>query len=137
VRLVRLLISLIAVIVAIVVGMRLPTDWFGEVYTNGTTPVESASILLIKSSRVAGSTVTSSTGKFSIAAGPRDTSDRIIVCKRGFEPATIETRPRRRRRGSSTSESTQGSVVQLGPQNLDFEAPYIASLRSVLPSECR
>jgi hypothetical protein len=136
VRLARLLLSLIAIVVAIILGLRMPGDWFGEVYTNGTAPVDAATVLLIKSSRVAGSTVTTPNGKFSIAAGPRDTADRIIVCKRGFEPATIDTRPRRRRR-STTSESTQGSVVQLVPQNLDFEAPYIASLRSLLPSECR
>jgi hypothetical protein len=136
VRLARLLISLIAIVVAIILGLRMPGEWFGEVYTNGTTPVDAATILLIKSSRVTGSTITSSTGKFSIAAGPRDSTDRIVVCKRGFEPATIETRPRRRRR-SGSSESTQGSVVQLVPQNLDFEAPYIASIRSILPSECR
>jgi hypothetical protein len=137
VRLARLLISLIAVIVAIVVGFRVPTEWKGEVFTNGTTPVDGATILLIKSSRVAGSTVTTSDGKFMIAAGPRDTTDRIVVCKRGFEPATIETRPRTQTWNRKTQERRRGSVLQLYPQNLDFEAPYIASLRSVLPSECR
>jgi hypothetical protein len=134
VKLARLLLSLIAIGVAIVLGLRVPTEWYGEVYTNGKEAVDGASILLIQSSRVAGFTTTTSDGKFSIAAGPRDSTERLVVCKRGFEPATIVTRPPRRR---PKSDRVQGSVVQLYPQNVNFEAPYIASLRSILPSECR
>ena len=132
-KLLRLLISLAAVIFAVVLGLRIPTDWYGEVYTNGSSAVERATVLHVRQSRVQGSVFTMSDGKFSINAGARDSTERLVICKRGFEPATVEQRPRRRHKGSSN----QGSVVQLVIDNPNFEPPFIAPIRTVLPSECR
>ena len=133
-KLVRLVISLVAIIAAIVFGLRIPTDWYGEVYTDGTTAVEQASVILVKRSLIVTTVFTTSEGKFSINAGPRDTTERLVICKRGFEAATVNQRPPRRRRNA---DRVQGSVVQLVKDNPDFEPPIVATLRGVLPSECR
>lgn len=132
-KLIRLLISLGAVIFAIVLGLRAPRDWYGEVYTGGTSVVERASVMLVRNSRVVMTVFTTSDGKFSILAGAGDSTDRLVICKRGFEPAMVEARPPRRRKGSSN----QGSVVQLLADNPDVELPFVAPIRTVLPSECR
>jgi hypothetical protein len=121
VKLARMLFSLVAIIVAIVLGLRIPTEWYGEVLTEGARPV-------------AGFTTTTSNGKFSMPAGKADSTERVVVCKRGFEPAVVDKRPARRR---PNSDQVQGSIVQLVKENPDVEAPYVASLRSILPSECR
>jgi hypothetical protein len=123
------------IIAAMVYTRRMPWDWFGEVYTNGANPVEGATVLLIRDSRVAESTTTRADGTFSFAPGLADSAERVLVCKKGFEPSLIEKRPSRRRPRAEARR--QGSVVQLYPDNPDFEPAYLAPLRTILPSVCR
>src|SRR5262249_50001816 len=86
-RLVRLLLSLAALIVAIVIGLRVSGEWWGTVYSGPEKPVEGASAMLLRHGQVFATVTTTVDGKFSIEAGKPDTSERVIVCKKGFEPA--------------------------------------------------
>jgi hypothetical protein len=133
VRLIRLVVSLLAVCAAIVFGLRGRRSWPGHVSDEQGTALPGATALLLENGRVLAQTTTDATGDFKLPISTDgDTALHVVVCKAGREPNVIQSM------SPQTSKNRRPqSFTLLLPARADFEAPYIASLKAVLPQECR
>jgi hypothetical protein len=132
-RMIRMVIALIAVCVAIVMGLRGRKSWTGYVSDEQGTRLIGAAAILVRDGRVLASTTTDSSGRFRLPVSTdSDTAQHVVLCHQGREPYTLQAM------AVPTSRNRRpDSFVLLLPARADFETPYIASLRAVLPSECR
>jgi hypothetical protein len=133
VRLIRLVLSLAAVCAAIVFGLRGRRSWPGHVTDEQGNPVAGATALLVERGRVLGTVTTDASGDFSLPiTSDADTALHVIVCKAGREPNTIQSL-----QPQTSKNRRPQSFAMLLPARADFEAPYITSLKAVLPEECK
>jgi hypothetical protein len=132
VRLLRLILSLIAVCAAIAWGLRGRQAWQGSVTDASGAGLSGATVILVRAGIPAGQVTTDIGGLFTIPMGSRgDTSQNLVACKAGFEATRQRPRPETR---DGKRPPTQ---VILLPARADYAEPYVASLLPVLPIECR